>query len=305
MNELELYSKIDLSKDPVDIVTNLDDNGSPIRLSSMTNSTFSIKVDGNYRVIRIPGKGTENFIDRFRESKIIKILQSSDLSVFPKFIYYNNGVCVTEKLFAWYKEFNQDSNGEIPAKLLSELHSNIISTTPKNKLRINLIDELRFYDKIISDYSDNLYGHYPDLREVYNIIIRYISNHQRKNEVLCHRDLMYNNIMVNLRNPDKSKLIDWEYSGFLNKYWDIGCFVSEVRLWFDKLNSDRIINEFLSMYEKSSEELIDTTSVEMWSAVVDYVWAIWSLAKIALGEDDLEYGIKRYSNCVEVLKSYE
>ena len=47
---------------------------------------------------------------------------------------------------------------------------------------------------------------------------------EKDEQVLCHRDLLYGNIMYNGKDI---KLIDFEYSGFSSKYWDLANFICE------------------------------------------------------------------------------
>lgn len=290
MNEKELYESINLLKDPDEIVRDLSDKDQvPIRLSSMTNHTYKIKVNGNDRVIRIPSKGTDRFINRSNEYLILQCIKSL---LTCKIIYNNEyGLLVTEALPDNYRPLTKDDNYEIVAVLLSSIHNTSINGIPF----INLIDELHDYRSI----NDNKFSFNNTDSCLEHEIENFIDQNQHTDVVVCQRDLMYSNIMINEDSILDSKIIDWEYSGCLNYGWDIGCFLSEYRLLIDNNIS---ISDFINKYSKYSGKCIDTKFIKYWIAAVDYVWSIWSLAKSALGEDNMEYGQQRYNNFINMME---
>lgn len=298
-NEVNMYKEIDLTKDPDEIAKFLDDNGNPEKLSSMTNNTYKITVNGNNRVIRLPGVGTDKFIKRSREEFMIRHQAVRELS--PAVVYHSNdGINVTKYLNPkYYHSFSKDDPMQIPAALLCNLHRMTAVKPDTNNIivnsnKIDLIEELDWYKEV---YDNSDVKIYDGFEEFGNIIRTHLANTQHMFMVMCHRDLMYNNIMIGNDDKHQPKLIDWEYSGYLNFYWDLACFISEFNLW---LNEDHDINPypaFIGSYVQMSGMNVDILELASWRCIVDYVWAAWSLAKTALGEDNYEYGLKRFNNC--------
>lgn len=293
VNELSLYRNINFDWSPNYIAAKIDDNFSPVRMNSMTNNTYKVKVNGRDRVIRLPGKGTNRFIDRSREIFILNREEVKKIS--PKVVYHSTkGVLVTEYLPSNnYRIMSSDDSLEIPAKLLGTLHRESSKYEIVDKLKVDLVDELLRYKKI---YSNSNVEVYEGFDSVGGSILEYLSKHQHDEDtVLCHRDLMYNNIMISSSDSlQESKLLDWEYSGYLNLYWDLGCFLSEYLLWFTDEDPVEVTDKFLKYYSRYNPITVDLMKVIRWRYIVDYVWSSWSLAKTALGDDNYDYGKSRF-----------
>lgn len=116
---------------------------------------------------------------------------------------------------------------------------------------------------------------------------------------LCHRDFDLRNILIEEKLGHRNDyLVDFEYSGVLNLYWDYGCYLSELIL-VDKNHESEITRQYLNHFDPSPS-VVDM--LVTWSGVADFVWSCWSLAQISLGEHYLEYFWKRWKRCQRVLK---
>lgn len=150
-------------------------------------------------------------------------------------------------------------------------------------------------------YNPNILEEVGISQEEYNLISQkyrdYIKKYQHHNLVLCHRDLDLRNILVN---EEGSLLIDFEYSGLLNRNWDLGCYLSELRLSYGR--SPMIAAKFwqgLEDYSSAVNKDVSREVVNLWSGIVDYIWSCWSLAQISRGENYKDYFKERWSRaCV-------
>lgn len=281
---------------PEEIAMMISDDGTAQRCDSMTNDTFVINFKGRRRILKLPKSGTDLFINRERESKITTTLSVSGLA--PQTITYSNGVKIVD-----YIENHRVSNSSDIRHVLSMICSLQKFYTPDiltKDLLVNLIEEISQYESM---YSHDIFTKIGISKESYNKVKNFYVNFIRSNQYqdisLCHRDLDLRNVLINL---DKTVLssgyfIDFEYSGLLNRYWDFGCYFSELVLKGEKSEED-ILSEFSDLLGESS---IVMKKVLDWSRVVDFIWSCWSIAQCSLGEDCYEYLRKRWERCSSVV----
>lgn len=276
---------------PRDIAMLLSDDNNVVRLVSMTNSSFLISYKGEKVVCRIEGQGVE-FLDRSQEKTITEYV-SYILQICPRSQFVNNikfTDFIENATVLTKEDVLSKSNVYIKIfKVLSKLHNS--STIPANIKHIDLVSEVREYEKI----SSGSFTIWSD--EETQFFIKQVE--ENKNDVvsLTHRDLVPANIMID-RDLNVIKLIDWEYSGFLPIYCDIGCFASEVELEFG-IPRVEIFEDFLCFYTCSKIEELSVQKMNLWSCIVDFVWSKWAEAKTAKGEDYKDYAKLRHDAAIK------
>ena len=293
----DIADKYKAATDNHTFVVSIDDNGSPERLGSMTNETYKIFLDGKAAVIRLPGAGTSDMIDRVAEGLIYKDLADGNFCFMPTVLYHDDsGMCITEFLEG-YRNFDPTREGDRAhiAKALLRLHA----LSPIHAKKSDLLLDIGKYRKMSLNREM-----FPISDETRALMHSYIQKNQYRDMVLCHRDMMYNNILIHDA-QNSIMLIDWEYSGKINRHWDLGCLLSESVLHFN-IEPDSIKNTLLQYYYQAGGMAFVPEDLMMWAAIVDYVWAEWALAKSAIGEDCVEYGRTRIKKCeayIELLKT--
>ena len=289
-NSIKEYDNIsdlfNLGMTESNIATLLSDDR-PQKTSSMTNSSYIIDYKGRKKVIRFSGKGTEEFINRERERLCTNIAMSCGLTPVTEFIngiklsgYIENAHTMTRDL----KDIGYAIN------LIKSFHE--VKVNRSKKVFVDLMGELQSYHKLI-EFSKVINILKPEFFTYCKIFDKYIIAHQHEDLVLCHRDLDPRNVLIL---KDKGYLLDFEYSGLLNSNWDWGALVSEQELHFDTNPEDILYLIKGSCEDFSREKILE------WSVIVDYVWSIWTLAKISLGEDYYNYFNQRWNRACRVAK---
>lgn len=270
----------DLMK-PEDIARALSDDGVVKQLDSMTNTNYLIMYNGVEAVLRLPGYHTEDFVDRRDEALITQRLCEAGVTV-PS-VVYNDGTKISEYTECRKSDFSDKFD---VVRLLKKVHQ--VSTEGIHK--IDLLKEIDDYEKLYShEYDDyktcEVTKYYRDI----------ISRYQDEDLVLCQRDLDVRNILVG---EYSTYLTDFEYSGVLNKYWDLGCHISELELYYhSRMDSFN--------YLKDYSEDVDLYKVTLWSGIVDFIWSCWSISEICLGHDDyMDYFKERWSRACTVMKGH-
>lgn len=260
----DIYAEVDSFKDalyhnlltPEEIAQQCSEDGKIERLAGITNINYKIKFLNEYKVIRIPGKGTEKVIDRTSEKKILNIIRDKDIA--PKSEFYESDIRLTDYLEG-YRSLNfddlknYDSILPLIIKQMKKLHS-MPHNNYENFEVISMIEEIKKYERL------------ANINIVTKIEHKFILNIARKmdggKQVLCHRDLQLPNIMYNGKNI---KFVDFEYAGFSSILWEIGNFTAELEL------NDNQINKFIELYKDITyEEIIEGQLMS------NYIWTLWS-----------------------------
>lgn len=296
---------------PKEIADLIDLQGSATPVDSMTNTSFVVRIDDKKKVLRLPGIGTEDFINRDREVAVYRYLMDSfcavdDELITPRTEFFKDGVKLTDYIPCSRVSTDKDTYKVL--NKLARLHSIELPSMQENGiLLIDIIEEVENYEKLYNNNlvetseSPGIVEYYKEVRKFYKDKIRALQN---KEVVLCHRDLDPRNILIT--DPfDEEYLIDFEYSGISNRYWDLGAYVSELKLFFDydALEDDKFYDS-LKQYEKSTGLKCDRGQIELWSGIVDFVWSCWTIAKISLGEDYKDYLERRWRRCCEIYEKH-
>lgn len=276
---------------PQEIAMLLSDDNKATSLKSMTNSSFLINYYGNKTVCRVEGKGVE-FLDR-KQEKLITNYASYPLQISPESQFVND-----IKFTEYIEDATTLSKRDILSK--SSIYLNFIDTLsrlheafiPDGLKFIDLVSEVREYEKIASSSDFTVWTD----KET-DFFISKIRENEDDAISLVHRDLVTANILIS-KASDSIDLIDWEYSGLLSLYWDIGCFASEIELEFGIPRAE-IFEDFLCFYSCCRVENLSIQKMNLWSCIVDFVWSKWAEAKTAKGEDYKDYSKLRHDSAIK------
>lgn len=245
------------------------DNNEATRLGGFTNYNFLITIKGEKKVLRIPGIGTESFVDREAEKAIVAILPKEVSTASTFFKHY---IKMTDYLEGYSDMVNQSFDTpffKAFCKTLRILHS---TTLLPNFKPISNTNEILKYESLAQKEIVS--------KSQRDFILQIAKKLESDTQVLCHRDLLCGNIMYNQK---EVKLVDFEYSGFSSKYWDIANFICES-------NVNEIQRaEFISTYGA-----LDDIRVREAQTLVHYIWGLWYLVnKIPQEQEKHRYNLQR------------
>lgn len=276
---------------PQEIAMLLSDDNKATPLKSMTNSSFLISYNGSKAVCRIEGKGVE-FLDR-KQEKLITDYASYDLVISPKSRFVNN-----IKFTEYIEDATTLSKEDILSK--SDTYLNFIDTL-STLHEAFMIDGIKFIDLVseVEEYEETASSNDSSVwadKET-DFFINKIRENEDDAVSIVHRDLVTANILIS-KASNSINLIDWEYSGLLSPYWDIGCFASEVELEYGIPRSE-IFEDFLCFYANYKIGDLSVQKMNLWSCIVDFVWSKWAEAKTAKGEDYRDYAKLRHDSAIK------
>ena len=269
------------------------------RLSGMTNRSYRVDCDdGLEYVVRLPGEGTEELIDRRDEKKstmlACKLGIDADLISFDddgvKVMRFIPCDCPMDEL-----TMQKDENITRAAAVLRKLHRCGESTG----VRFDVFEMAKDYENIIRKHHVNLFDDYADVRRFVMEIKNQVDMEGEADKVPCHNDVLMGNWL--LSRDERLYLIDWEYAGMNNPMWDIACLSIEAD--FDDIQD----NKFLFAYLGDEASAYEKKQFIAHKLYVDYLWTLWGKTRVPYDATNMEnYAELRYRRLkknIEILRN--
>lgn len=259
----------------------------------MTNRSFVFRCCGNRYIMRIPGEGTWQLINRTNEAEVYRTITGKRIC--DDVIYMNpeNGYKITK-----YIENARVCNPQNPDDVkkcmnkLNEFHKMSL----KVDHRFDLFDQIEFYENLRKG-APSAYKDYQTVKENILSLKKYIDQNAG-NEVLTHIDAVPDNFLFA---PDSEKteairLIDWEYAGMQDPHVDIAMFC--IYSFYDRAQIDRTIEYYFQ------GKCPDTVRIKIYCyvAICGLLWSNWCEYKRSLGVDFGEYSLRQYRYAKEYYK---
>jgi thiamine kinase-like enzyme len=181
-------------------------------LGGLSHFTYHIQLFNEDFTFRVVGKGGNLFVDRLLELENLKKIEPLllntetvyfDLETGEKASRFVDGIDLTE--------INANLYLEEIAKVLKTLHESEIE--PANDY--GHIDRLSLYESYTNIRSDE----YIKLKTYW--VDRYQKKHAQQKKVFCHNDAQRANMVLSGK---KLYLLDWEYAGLNEFYYDIASY---------------------------------------------------------------------------------
>lgn len=254
-------------------------------LPGLTNKNylFADETGGRY-VVRIPGSGTETFIDRHTE--FVNSKKAHLLGFNPAHIVYSDihGSQITKYIenFTSYsfEDFYRPDVIQQVASFLKKIHSSELHFTN----RIDLFDRA---DRL----KNFLEKHQVALTPEFYLVSKYLSTLEQDLALPCfvqvpvHGDPVPSNFMVV---ADKLMLLDWEYSGLSDPAWDLA-FLSSVMNYSDELEK-----QLLGSYGDSDPAIL-RAKMHLFKPLAEYWLALWGFSQTLVCSADQQDFFRYFS----------
>ena len=280
-----------------DVIARIDDwKGKDVRFEvlggGITNRNYLVTVDGDPRapgvgrfVLRIPGEGTETFIDRTRElnnhaaaaaagvtTPLLHVIQPGDCTVVP---------------FIQGETMHPESLAAHPDRL-----EKVVAAMRTYHERAVFANETRLFD-MVREYlrmAQDVNAPRPEETDWMLEQCRLIEAAMERDQpafTACHNDLLSENFILA---PDgKMWIIDWEYGGMTDPYFDLGDFCVEHPLSVDE---EKLV---LTAYCGGMDEH-RYARMQLHKLVADLWWSIWAMIQASMSKLDFDfydYGMNR------------
>ena len=265
-----------------------DDNYNDIlRLGGMTNHSYKVtRNDGEEYVVRIPGEGTEELINRFDERKSTEL--ACRLGIDSELLYFGDDgakvmrfICDPQPISEGIMQKRE--NLVQAAAIFRKLHTCGVDTG----VRFEVFEMVDLYERLIRKENVVVYDDYEDVKDTVYTIKKAVDATGIAPKVPCHNDSLIGNWVI-----DKSGnlyLIDWEYSGMNEAMWDLACL--SIEAGYTETNDLELMDAYYKRNATSDEKKRFIAS----KLYVDYLWTLWGLVRIPFdGSFMQEYADQRY-----------
>ncbi len=268
------------------------------RLGGMTNHSYKItRNDDQEYLVRIPGEGTEEMINRADERKSTEL--GCRLGIDSPLLYFNDDGRKVMKFIHDPQPMSEEvmrrkENLLQAADIFHRLHTCGVDTG----VRFEVFEMAELYEKIICDGGVAFYDDYDDVKKTVMDIKAEVDRDGEAPKVPCHNDSLVGNWVLD--GDGKLYLIDWEYSGMNEAMWDLSCLSIEAD--YSPENDSDLLNAYYGR-EATVDEKKRFVAAKLY---VDYLWTLWGLTRVPFdGQFMQEYADNRYERLKRNIDAYK
>ena len=246
----------------------------------MTNRSFIFSVGEERFIMRIPGEGTDELINRENEYQVYKKIK--DLNISDDLVYMSktHGYKITK-----YLENSRNCDGfnwnEVDSCLdvLKQFHSKKLKVDHK----FDLLEKIEFYESLWQG-QPSMFKDYKETKTKVIELLELIEDFP-KEWALTHMDPNPDNFLIT---DEKIKLIDWEYASMQDQHLDIAMFA--IYAMYDREQVEKLIN----LYFEDQCEQITRIKIYAYIAISGLLWSNWCEYKYHHGVEFGEYSLMQY-----------
>lgn len=261
--------------------------------SGMTNRSFVFKCKDKRYIIRIPGSGTNELINRKNETHVYDVIKNKNICDNVIYINHHNGYKITEYIEN-SRCCNPSSDKDLVMcmKFLKKFHN----LNLKVNHEFNIFEQINFYEKLLGT-NGSKYADYNETKKNVFLLKNYIEKNIL-NKCLTHIDAVSDNFLIykNRDGKEETILIDFEYSGMQDPHVDIAMFC--IYSLYNKKQIDHLIDIY---FENNCLENI-RIKIYCYIAVCGLLWSNWCEYKQTLGIDFGKYSEEQYNYAKEYSK---
>ena len=268
------------------------------RLGGMTNHSYRTRrCDGSEYVVRIPGEGTEEMINREDERKSTEL--ACKLGIDSELLWFGED---GTKVMGYIRDPQPMSEATLrrpevlaqAAKIFHTLHT----CGEDTGVRFEVFEMAALYEGIIKDGGVALYDDYAEVKQTVMDIKSQVDADGEAPRVPCHNDSLVGNWVLD--GDGKLWLIDWEYSGMNEAMWDLSCLSIEAD--YSEADDDALLTAYYDR-EPSIDERKAFVAAKLY---VDYLWTLWGLTRVPFEREFMqEYADGRYARLKRNIEAYK
>ncbi len=252
----------------------------------MTNRSFLFSVNNEKYIMRIPGEGTDQLINRAEEAEVFKTISGYGLCDDPVYINPDNGYKIT-KFLEGVRVCDSESEADLQRcmKKLRDFHAMKLSVPHT----FDIFGQIDFYESLGAGHP-SVYKDYKKTKENVQKLQRFI-NGLEKDWCLTHIDAVPDNFLFYKPEGAEEELLqltDWEYSGMQDPHVDIAMFC--IYSLYDKKQVDHLIDIY---FDESCNQLM-RAKIYAYIAACGLLWSNWCEYKRNLGVEFGEYSLRQY-----------
>lgn len=252
----------------------------------MTNRSFLFSVYGDKYIMRIPGEGTNQLINRAQEAEVFRTISGLGLCDDPVYINPENGYKIT-KFLEGIRVCDADSVPDLKRCMekLRQFHDMHLSV-PQT---FDIFGQIEFYETLWEG-QPSMYKDYKQTK-VNVLSLKPFIDSLQKAWALTHIDAVPDNFLFYKPEGEEQELLqitDWEYSGMQDPHVDIAMFC--VYSLYNKKQVDRLID----IYFQNKCDKTTRAKIYAYISMCGLLWSNWCEFKRNLGVEFGEYSLRQY-----------
>jgi len=253
----------------------------------MTNRSFLFSINGEKYIMRIPGEGTDQLINRENEAIVFQAISGLELCDDPVYMNPLNGYKIT-RFLEGVRVCDPDNVKDLKRAMemlvgFHQLHLTVPHT-------FDIFGQIVFYESLWNG-KQSMYRDYAMTKAHVLELKEYIEK-TRTEWCLTHIDAVPDNFLFyQTEEGEALQLTDWEYSGMQDPHVDIAMFC--IYALYNKRQVDRLI---VLYFEAAGEECTKAVKAKIYAyiAACGLLWSNWCEFKAQLGVEFGEYSLRQY-----------
>ncbi len=184
-------------------------------MGGMSNYTYVIDVSGEKYTFRIPGKKAEKFVDRHQEKHHLELIKPLHLNNETVHLDTDTGVKIATYIAGdpLHTRSPYDYLDEAAAVLRTIHESDLVSDYDYNPFK-----RLAYYESHLKEYDHVHHERYHAYKETLEKHRPFLEQFPK---TLTHGDSQISNFVIT---ENGLRLMDWEFTGNNDPFYDIACF---------------------------------------------------------------------------------
>lgn len=255
----------------------------------MTNRSCLLTCNGTRYILRVPGEGTDQLIDRRQEAASYTAVQGTGLCDDLRAMDPSTGLKLT---VYWPDTRVCDPNSEEDVPRCMALLRRFHAMGRKVPHTFDLFERIEFYESLWNG-APSRYGNYAAVKASVLALRPYIEA-QPKQWVLTHVDAVPDNFLfVKDGGQERLHLIDWEYAGMQDPHLDIAMFA--IYAGYNQPQVDALIDTY---FTEGCPPAV-RKKLYCYVAACGLLWSNWCEYKAQLGVEFGSYARMQYQYAEE------
>lgn len=266
------------------------------RLAGLTNLNYLVDTPDGRVVLRIPGEGTSEYIDRRAEEIAAKATAAAGVNAEVLHFDVSDGLMVTrfvEGATTMSPDGFRDLGSVTRAgEVIRRLHT----TSDRFAVDFQLFPQIDTFKRILREKGTRLPDEWPEI-EALAVRTEETLLAAIRPTVPSHCDPLCENF---LDTGTRMFLIDYEYGGNNDPMWDLGDLSVEGEFTAEQ---DAVLLQAYFGHEPPAYEVGRMTA---YKALCDVLWSMWGWVQFANEnpvDDFWAYGLRRFRRCADLMSS--
>lgn len=256
-----------------------------LQKKGMTNRSFLFSVKGKRYIMRIPGEGTDQLINRVNEASVYYCIREKQICDDILYVNPDNGYKITRFIEnARVCDATNRTDVQKCMTFLKGVHDMHLAVEHE----FDILERINYYESLwIAERSQ--FEDYEKTKSRVLSLKRFVDEHKLP-YCLTHIDAVQDNFLIfnNAQGEEELRLIDWEYASMQDPHVDVAMFA--IYAGYDRQQVDELID----LYFEGRCDVAIRMKIYCYIAACGLLWSNWCEYKRDLGVEFGEYSLQQY-----------